>query len=111
MASEKYVQLVNRLLAKTDEGKLEWRETAWPDTMQVSFPNYSITLAETHSDGELGYVGHILNSEGRTVDSFSDEDLREGLGQMAELYLKARRQALGGERALDEILSQLRDEH
>ena len=112
MSSEKYAQLVARLLAKTDEGKLEWRETVWPDTIQVSFPNYSITLAEVYTYGELGYVGHILNSEGRTVDSFSDDDIkREGLDRMAALYQKGRRQALSAGKALDEILSQLSDTH
>lgn len=77
MSSEKYTRLVDLLSDKTDQGKLEWRETAWPDTMQVSFPKYSITLAEVHTHGELGYVGHILNQEGRTVDSFSDDDIKQ----------------------------------
>jgi hypothetical protein len=97
-------------MVKTDEGQLDWRETAWPDTFQVSFNNYSITFSRLYTDGTLGYVGHILNFEGRTVDSFSDDDLKpEGLDRMAELYQKARRQALSADKALDEILSQLND--
>jgi hypothetical protein len=112
MAADKYQQLVERLAFKTDQGEVDWREAAGPDTFQVSFANYSITLSLSQNrEGATLYVISILNSEGRTVDSFSDQDL-EGRGAeyfriMGELYHKARRQALGVDKALDEILGQL----
>lgn len=112
MSSKKYLQLIDKLMDKTGEGQLDWRETAWSETFQVSFTNYSITLSQVHANGTLGYVDHILNYEGRTVDSFSDDDLKpEGLDRMAELYQKARRRALNADNALDEILSQLSNAH
>jgi hypothetical protein len=112
MAADKYQHLVERLVAKTDRGEVDWKEAAGSDTFQVSFANYSLTLSVSQNrEGSTLYVISILNSEGRTVDSFSDEDLDDGGGRyypiMGELYHKARRQALGVDKALDEILGQL----
>jgi hypothetical protein len=113
MAADKYQQLVERLAVKTDQGEVYWKEAAGPDTFQISFPNYSLTLSSQNRQGSILYVISILNSEGRTVDSFSDEDLDgDGRGgryftMMGELYHNARRQALGVDKALDEILGQL----
>lgn len=111
-SDNKYRQLVDQLFAKTEEGKIEWRETAETDTFQVSFAHYSITLAERRTTPRnLTYVVSILNSEGRRVDTFSDDfDWDPGYKkQLSELYQKARRQALSADKALDEILSQLSD--
>jgi hypothetical protein len=115
MAADKYQQLVERLASKTDQREVVWKEAAGSDTFQVSFANYSLTLSVSQNrQGALFYVISILNSEGNTVDSFSDEDIDEGTGGryfnvMGELYHKARRQALGVDKALDEILEELKD--
>jgi hypothetical protein len=45
MLSEKYQQIVDRLSEKTDNGELNWQETADANAFTVSFPNYSITLS------------------------------------------------------------------
>ncbi len=107
MTLGKYEQLVDRLLTKTEAGEILWKETAEPATFQVPFPNYSITISYRK---ELlpAVIVTILNSEGKSVDSFTQFDLRdEHAGKLSKLYENARRKALGAEKALDEILSEL----
>ncbi|SRR6266404_7848748 len=113
MAYEKYQRLVQKLLERTDKNELQWKETASPETFQVSFSNYSLTLSEqTSGSGPSDFVVTIINSAGDLVDSFSDVLLDEGHGatyyrSMGELHQKARRQALGVDQAIDEILDDL----
>jgi hypothetical protein len=109
MSIEKYKMIVAGLAAKTEEKQIRWKETAEENTFQVSFANYSVTLsAQDHFRRGTSYVVNILNAEGRSVDSFSD-NLDGTYEPMAELYEKARRQALGADKALDEILTELKE--
>jgi hypothetical protein len=114
MESGKYKQLIERLLAKTDKNELDWKEAALPNTFQVSFADYSVTIRETpNNKGDVDYYISILNSEGETVDSVSDVHLdgTQGAGyyfrSMGELFQNARRQALGVDKALNQILDEL----
>jgi hypothetical protein len=112
MAFEKYRQLIDELLSKTDQGRLQWQETAEPGSFQVSFPNYSVIISQESNPPlpqNWRYRLRILNAEGRGVDWFSDYDLGDDYkARMADLYERARRQALGAEKAIDEILDVLK---
>jgi hypothetical protein len=90
------------LVEQTSSGKLDWKETAGRDVFQVSFPNYSILLSEekTQRGSSPDYVISIKNSNGTTIDSFSDVTLGQETNEsyfekMRELYTAARRKALG----------------
>ena len=113
MSSEKHRQLVDQLLVKTKVGQLEWRETAEPDTFQVSFPNYSVMITQQRHNPRFPiHIVSILNSGGRRVDTFSDESAAweaSDKPQLTELYQHARRQALGADKALEDILNALKD--
>jgi hypothetical protein len=121
-STDKYVMLIERLLRNTQRGELEWKETATGNAFQVAFPKYSLTISEDENRREetLRYTIVILNSEGTVIDAFSDEDLSEAaqnklisltqgsyFQRMRELYIAARRHALGTEEALDAILTEL----
>jgi hypothetical protein len=112
MSLDKYQQLIDQLLAKTERGSLEWRETAEPDTFLSSFSNYSVILTRReHAPNYFVHIISILNSEGKKVDTFCD-DMGWDPGykqQLTDLYERARRQALGADKALDEILTQLKE--
>jgi hypothetical protein len=112
-ASEKYRELIDRLSNKTEADELKWRETANPNMFQVSFPNYSITISKEKDPLEIFeyiIIVGIVNSEGKGVDLFTQHDIGSNYaGQLSNLYQKARRQALGAEKALDEILNALKD--
>ena len=95
--------------SKTASNELEWKEGVYSASFQVSFPNYSLTLSENQRErGGYDYVISILDADGSIIDTFSDIDLGEGYySKMVELYQNARRQALGVDKALDEILNEL----
>src|SRR5437868_15158281 len=73
----KYLQLLNRLVEKTQVGEIDWKETPASNAFQVSFPNYSVILseAEREQDEAVDYVIEFVNSDGRTIDRFSDVTL------------------------------------
>jgi hypothetical protein len=115
-AAEKYQKLVERLVHKTDAHELDWKEkeTAEPDSFQVSFANYSIILSELYPRGgdTPDYIVSILNSEGTLIEPFSDVFMLNATGGdyysiLSGLYRDARRKALGVDNALDEILNEL----
>jgi hypothetical protein len=110
MNVEKYETLLQRLVDKTNHSALDWKESPFQDAYQVSFANYTIMIRamknpETESPD---YVMWVFNSEGTVVDTFSHVDLGSGYyTHLQDLYQKARRQALGSDKALDEILNEL----
>jgi hypothetical protein len=117
----KYLQLLDRLIKKTEAGELKWEEAAASNAFQVSFPNYAVILSEAEGESDtVDYIVELVNSDGRVIDRFSDVTL-EGtdpsarnapghFNRMKSLFEVARRQALGVEQALDEILRQLEEE-
>lgn len=109
MTNDKYYALVDRLISKTNQEAVDWKESGFPNGFQVSFPNYSLILSEQEDDvGSVDYVVRIIDSNGTVIDRFSDADLGgEYFSRMSELYQRARRQSLGVDKALDEILSEL----
>src|SRR3954452_12561118 len=114
MSTDKYVQILHLLVEQTDSGRLEWKETGEEAKFLVSFPNYSILISEeAGSRGFPHYVVSVVNSDGKIVDSFSDEtikfnDLGENpYGIMQDLFNKARRRALRADEALDNIIAHL----
>jgi hypothetical protein len=128
MASKKYGSLVRRLVDKTNRNELGWRESPMPEVYQVSFSRYSLKISEVQEARQDSYVISVLNSDGTVIDSFSDADLDVKPDQLGlirtefsnqltvnipfsallrDLYQKARRQALGADKALDEILNEL----
>jgi hypothetical protein len=113
MEGEKYKRLIKGLVDKTDRHELDWKEAAPANAFQVSFANYSIMIMKTENhQGSNLYITRILNSDGDVIDDFSDEELTQTIGDyyynvMDTLYLKIRRQVLGVDKALDEILNEL----
>lgn len=112
---EKQIQLVRLLLTKTNEGKLQWKETTNELAFQTSFAQNSVWVLERPRAGDPDYVISLINGTGTVVESFSDIDLREASGDtgwytiLRELFEKARRSALGSDIVLKEILSSLED--
>jgi hypothetical protein len=110
MAFDKYKQLVDRLSQKTLNKELTWKESAQANAFQVSFTNYSVSFSEQGAGPDYSIA--IINSSGEVVDTFTDVDLDEGKGtayfrKMGDLFQTARRQALGVDQAIDEILDDL----
>jgi hypothetical protein len=109
MANEKYQKIVDRLIDRTAKRQIEWKEGVNSGVFQVSFPNYSLILGQHDMvTGSFDYIISIIDADGNTIDTFSDIDLGgDYYPKMGELYQNARRQALGVDKALDEILDEL----
>jgi hypothetical protein len=124
MSLEKQWKMVQLLYAKTMDDEVDWREGAAPDTFQVSANRYSLTLRQTPAQAtpdEFDYIVTLLNENGDVADQFADGDLYQEFKEtikdqsqmpyrvLGRLYELARRRALGTDRILDAILSDLGD--
>jgi len=114
MSVGKIVQIVNKLINATDDGKVNWEETEIEDVFQVSYPSYSIRLFKTPSEtdpGDIDYVISILNENGKILESATDVALKDLLPdsylKMKALHESAKGYALGIEQTLDKIISDL----
>ncbi|MDO9328151.1 MAG: hypothetical protein Q7U27_05390 [Pseudomonas sp.] len=104
MSYPKIATLVNVLLTQTSKGELNWSQTEKTGNFQASFPRYSVRIYPQGND----YILQILNELGDIVEEVSDPELRDVLQDayktMGALHDAARRNAMGVESALDDIL-------
>lgn len=114
MSANKYARMLQLLVEQTNSGKLDWKETGDESRFLVSFPSYSILISEEEGeDDTMDYFISIVNSEGKTVDRFSDVTLSSqnlvanSFNIMRDLFNEARRRALGVDKALDDIIAHL----
>jgi hypothetical protein len=116
MAS-KIVRVIELLRDRTRRNQLHWQPTARKGVYQAAFPNMTILISQ-RPNKELAGVKDIVvgihNAEGETVEEVSDVDLQGDLTNseqvMHEIYEVARRQALGVDKYLDNLLEYLEDE-
>lgn len=113
---EKQRRLIALLATQTEQGKLAWGETYASNSFQVSFASSTVKLTQVSEDEaeRIEYYVSILDEMGRTIDSFSDEDLtredpegRSWFAFMRNLFAGARRIAMGSEKITDDILREL----
>ena len=125
MATEKVSQLIRKLLQQTREARVKWEKTASPGVFLAAFPDYTIRIRRevnvtrempemfplsVVSVGmrgkevkEISFVMAILNADGDVIDEVNDKELEE----VKSVYEHARRQALGADKAVDELLAAL----
>ena len=119
MYENKIAALLHRLSASTRNRLITWQETENPQAFASVFSGYTVTICEDrHSDAQEGdrllmHSISIRDAEDRIVEEFHDEDLSSLIinagGILREIYLDARRQVRGIDRALDTILADLPD--
>src|SRR5258705_8645175 len=117
MSSDKYMRLVGLLIARTDAKTAPWEPTGRDGVFALSLPDYTVWLARARNrdnNSAWDIVFSILNSDGDVIDSFRDVDAASDLPdsatayrQMENLYDKARRKALGVDKALDKVIEEL----
>lgn len=119
MQSEKYRQLVDKLVAKTDRHELDWKEAALRDSFQVSFPKYSLLLGEKDGPQDFSVpppdiMLSIIDMSGNVIDTIYNFEIDdEGRGErpyflkMRDLFRTVRQQVFGADKAVQEILSEL----
>lgn len=122
MAYAKQMKLVQKLADLTRVGSLEWKPSVKNDVFQLSFRDNTIRIGQNVLPGFEGARDiqiQLINGEGELVESFTDVDLENDIENprppgnwyplMSDLYESARRIALGAEKVLDELLSDLDD--
>ena len=106
--------LVEKLLALTQEGKVDWRDTADEDTFLAAFPKYVVTVRKSEdsfdsygSKSEDSFDIRVADESGRTLEEATgglNPRLRQNLRLLHEM---ARRRALHVDEALSDLLSSL----
>src|ERR1700722_11689569 len=101
MDNEKLGQLVAALLEKTTNGELSWKKTSNRDIYLTSFPKYSVTIEGPDYSPKF----RLHNEDGETIEQLVLVTApKDTIEQMTELFRLARRQSLGAEKAVDELL-------
>lgn len=114
MIPENYTSIINNIVEKTKAGKANWRETSDPDTVLLSFSEYSFMLCKSEPNQwtrMMTMAGtptttiefRLISNEGKIVDSFELRQRDEHWELMNNLYEMARRKAMG----VDNILKKL----
>jgi hypothetical protein len=107
MALDKMTRLLLELVEKTNNGSLRWEGTAAEGVYQVSFPNFTVQISARGFD----FVLTIRNAEGTILEEAADTEfsnkIQNPMATMNQLYVNARRQALGVDAALDNLLDEL----
>jgi hypothetical protein len=109
---EQTAKLVDKLIELSEQGKVNWQETAEEDAFLASVGKFVVTAAKA----DLQYPGYtftIADQVGRILEEARVEDrgTYEGAdhyySRLAALFEMARRQALKVDEALTEMLSSL----
>jgi hypothetical protein len=110
MSNEKLINLVRRLSLSTSEGVINWGATEKSGVFQSSLAGYAVRVdarkSKVHA-GENEYFITIIDPFGDVVEEMGDEEFDGGYSIMKNLYDSARRESLGVDKAIDEILKDL----
>ena len=118
MPDNKLIKMIGLLQRRTDEQKISWEQAVDEDVYQTAFPNYTVQLGYKESStqfGDIDYFIRILDEDNKIVEEATDVDLHNELVNedmntykvMENLYKSARRQAMGVDKEINSILSEL----
>jgi len=106
-------RLIERLLALTDEGKIDWAETASEEDFQTPVGQYVVTVSR-EAPWSNQYKIRVADLRGNLVEEASDAELSPGsvalnapAPSLVRLHEAARRRARNADVALTELLSSL----
>ncbi|MEI7534919.1 MAG: hypothetical protein WCK57_11170 [Verrucomicrobiae bacterium] len=118
--TDKLVELVSRVEKKSISDALAWEVTANPDEFQTILASFVVRIREHFEAGDSlpDYEIKIIGANGNTLETISNGDLvnilhgneiegRHPYAVMKSIFTKAKRQALGVDKAIDNILSEL----
>ena len=121
MTEEKLITLAEKLEAKTVAGTMFWEQTALDDQYQTNLSTVVIQIASLNTeDGGVDYKLILIDHAGNVVEVMYDEDLtnmykrvgkasKNGFYLLQSIYKNAKRSALGVDKTLDKVLTELDD--
>ena len=125
MATRKHFELLQGLFAGTEAGTVDWQAGKDENSFEAGFGHFSVRLSRLTSESDSAahdYRLAILDGKGKALEEVSDEDMKRVImspevdlpeeyvtveSYMGDLFGRARRNALGADEALDEILGEL----
>jgi hypothetical protein len=123
MTEEKLVQLADKIEERSAAGTLHWEQTAESNEFQTTLASFVVRIACYRGNDGIDYAIRLIGSDGIELDSVTDVELtklarksprdafpKSGFEVMESIFKNAKRQALGVDKALDDILSELDDE-
>lgn len=117
---ERLKEVVHALHEKTLSGRLEWKKGFEENSFETRLGKFSIRISEQWDDESQERYEEITlrNQTGDEIEKFVPGQLGMasnvyGGGQpywklFGEIYVRARRQALGVDKAVEDLLSELR---
>ena len=107
---KKLIVLMNKIYARTKASVLDWEPTEVPNILAVKLADYTISIeraGETDKAPESFNLS-IANSDGLVIQELSDYlASKNGFADMKDLFDRARRQAVGINDALDDLIREL----
>ena len=118
MKEEKLVDLVRKIDAKTDSGELSWEKTVSDEEFQANLSNSLLRIRREYTGStDPDFVLTVLDKNGTELESISDAYLNRfwrrdivpdtAFAVMQRIFKAARRKALGVDKAIEGILSEL----
>lgn len=115
MNGDKLARLVARLAEKTLAGEIAWEKTSKAGVFQSNFPEYVVRILSRESQdypNDFDYIVRIYDQAGDMVEEAEDRGLVKGgwdeaYATMKNMYVAARKQAFGVDKAIDALLSEL----
>ena len=113
MNSQKAAILVNTLVRRTDERRIDWTATSDPRAFETSFSNRTLRIVEGWDDESKNHYYHLelLNETADTIDTIYSYEIRKYIPNarevLATLYSLARDQALALDEAVDQMLEEM----
>lgn len=104
MIPEIYSEIIKKLKDKTIADKVNWVESAADNTFVVNMTDSSLSIKKDFGWGEDKIVFALLNENGQMIDNFDVSDKEDEWVKVDDLYVAARRRAMG----VDETLKKLR---
>lgn len=109
MSQTSFVELIKLLVERTNKNLQHWEQGPRQGTFYTQIGANSVSIKAVAED----YVITLYNQDGDQVDEISDPALKQGgferaYGVMGELFDMARRNALGADKVLNDILNELK---
>ena len=113
--SEKYYQLVYKIYEKTQSSALKWSEGPYENSFSVDFKSNSIVIYFMRSSNSSSfYCIGVLNKDGEEIETITPASIKDyfkdpsqSVKFFLEIYQLARKQVLGIDNAVDNILKEL----
>lgn len=107
MSSVKIVNLINALVERTEDREISWEATAWNNKFMCLLSGYSVGITQDEEFTTLT----IEDALGEIIEQIRDNDLHgpyiQAAFKLRSLFVSARRNAKGADKAIDEIINSL----